>query len=120
MPDSGQSRRPHGNPPQYRRPAPLFFEPPAGHGDEEHFFDLESLTDPGELLGRSTELAVAFQTAADRAVEYQAMAAAQLADPRRFDRLPAAAIADRAGWTEDYAVKMIDYGRELLRKRPTP
>ena len=120
MPESGQTRRPHGNPPQYRRPASLFFEPSAGHGDEEHFFDLESLTDPGELLGRSTELAVAFQAAADRAVEYQAMAAAQLADPRRFDRLPAATIADRAGWTEDYAVKMIDYGRELLRRRPTP
>jgi hypothetical protein len=119
MPDShpaDSSRRPE--PPRYRRPAALFFEPPdEGGTEEEHFFDLESLTDPAELLGRSTELAVAFQAAADRAVEFQAIAAAQLADPKRFDRLPAAAIADRAGWTEDYALKMIDYGRELLRRR---
>lgn len=103
--------------PRFRRPAPLFFEPPGEQPEEEHFFDLESITDPRELLGRATELAVAFQAAADRAVEYQAMAAAQLADTRRFTRLPAAAIADKAGWTEDYAVKMIEYGRRLLARR---
>jgi hypothetical protein len=109
----------HSEPPRFRRPAALFFEPPdeRAEAEEEHFFNLESLTDPAELLGRSTELAVAFQEAADRAVEYQALAAARLADPRRFDCLPAAAIADRAGWTEDYALKMIDYGRELIRRR---
>ncbi|MGP3970214.1 hypothetical protein [Streptomyces sp. 6N223] len=113
---AGSGGRP--GPPRFRRPAALFFDPADERGrEEEHFFDLESLTDPAELLGRSTELAVAFQAAADRAVEYQALAAAQLADPRRFDRLPAAAIADRAGWTEDYAQKMIDYGRELQRRR---
>ncbi|MBL1068438.1 hypothetical protein [Streptomyces sp. 7-21] len=106
--------------PRFRRPAALFFEPPAPEAEEEHFFDLESLTDPRELLGRATELAQAFQAAADRAVDYQAMAAAQLADPARFDRLPAAAVADRAGWTEEYAEKMIDYGRQLLRQRSAP
>ena len=26
--------------------------------------------------------------------------------------------SDRVGWTEDYAVKMIEYGRQLLRQRP--
>ncbi|WP_059012291.1 hypothetical protein [Streptomyces specialis] len=103
---------------RHHRPAPLFFEPPTGQADEEHFFALEKITDPRELLGRATELAVAFQAAADRSVEFQAIAAAQLADPRRFDSLPAAAIADRAGWTEDYAAKMIEYGRELQRRRP--
>ncbi|MDT0342653.1 hypothetical protein [Streptomyces litchfieldiae] len=114
MADSGQAPEP----PRHRRPAALFFEPPADRPDEEHFFALETITDPKELLDRATELAVAFQAAADRSVEFQAMAAAQLADPGRFDALPTAAIADRAGWTEDYAAKMIDYGRELLRRRP--
>lgn len=117
MSDSGQGREPSGTPPQFRRPAGLFFEPPAGPSDEEHFFSLESISDPRELLDRATELATAFQTAADRSVEYQAMAAAQLADPARFDSLSPAAIADRAGWTEDYAVKMIEFGRELRGRR---
>ena len=71
------------------RPAPLLFEPAAAAADPEHFFDLESIDDPRELLARSTELALAFRAATDRAVEFQAMAAAQLADPRRFDRLTA-------------------------------
>ncbi|GAA1931684.1 hypothetical protein GCM10009716_43500 [Streptomyces sodiiphilus] len=118
MSEPGQHPEPRGGAPRFRRPAALFSEPPAGQPDQEHFFDLESITDPRELLARSTELAVAFRTAADRAVEFQAMAAAQLADPKRFDRLPAAAIADRAGWTEDYAGKMIEYGRDLLRGQP--
>jgi hypothetical protein len=106
--------RPAG-PPRPHRPAALFFEPPSAEPDREHFFDLESITDPRRLLDRATELAVAFQAAADRAVDYQAMAAAQLADPARFDRLDPAGIGERAGWTEDYAAKMIEYGRELLR-----
>jgi hypothetical protein len=119
MADSGQdSEGPRGGQRRFQRPAALFFEPPAGRPEREHFFALESITDPRELLERSTELAVAFQAAADRSMEFQAMAAAQLADPGRFDALPAAAVADRAGWTEDYAVKMIEYGRELLRDRP--
>jgi hypothetical protein len=97
------------------RPAPLLFEPAEAAGDPEHFFDLESIEDPGALLTRATELTQAFRAAADRAMEFQAMAAAQLADPRRFDRLTAADIADRAEWTEDYAKKMVEFGRDLMR-----
>ncbi|MER5729451.1 hypothetical protein ABT084_14115 [Streptomyces sp. NPDC002138] len=97
------------------RPAPLLFEPSEAATDPEHFFDLESIEDPRELLARATELALAFRAAQDRAVEFQAMAAAQLADPRRFDRLTAAAIGARAQWSEDYAEKMIDFGEGLLR-----
>ncbi|MBT2395496.1 hypothetical protein [Streptomyces sp. ISL-100] len=97
------------------RPAPLLFEPSEAAADPEHFFDLESMEDPGELLERATELTLAFRTAADRATEYQAIAAAQLADPKRFDRLSAADIAQRADWTEDYAKKMVEFGRDLLR-----
>ncbi|MEU0052831.1 hypothetical protein ABZ299_29285 [Streptomyces sp. NPDC006184] len=97
------------------RPAPLLFEPAEAAADPEHFFDLESMEDPRALLARSTELAQAFRAAADRAVEFQALAAAQLADPRRFDRLTTADIAERAEWTEDYAKKMVEFGRDLLR-----
>ncbi|AOT59054.1 MULTISPECIES: hypothetical protein [Streptomyces] len=104
---SGQQRR--------LRPAPLLFEPAQAAADPEHFFDLESIEDPRDLLARSTELAMAFRAAADRAVEYQAVAAARLADPRRFDRLSTADIARRAEWTEDYAVRMVEFGRDLLR-----
>ncbi|MEU6892316.1 hypothetical protein ABZ934_11055 [Streptomyces sp. NPDC046557] len=97
------------------RPAPLLFEPSEAASDPEHFFDLESIEDPRELLARATELTLAFRAAQDRAVEFQALAAAQLADRRRFDRLPASAIAEQAEWTEDYAVKMIEFGESLLR-----
>ncbi|WP_236245063.1 hypothetical protein [Streptomyces sp. CC210A] len=97
------------------RPGPLLFEPAAAASDPEHFFDLESIEDPRELLSRSTELALAFRAAADRAVEYQAIAAAQLADPRRFDRLTTADIAAQAEWTEDYAQRMVDFGRDLIK-----
>ncbi|MEU6506662.1 MULTISPECIES: hypothetical protein [unclassified Streptomyces] len=97
------------------RPAPLIFEPAEAAGDPEHFFDLESIEDPRALLSRATELAQAFRAAADRAVEFQAVAAAQLADPRRFDRLTPADIAERAEWTEDYAKKMVEFGRDLMR-----
>ncbi|ATW48650.1 hypothetical protein ACWGJT_19715 [Streptomyces xantholiticus] len=97
------------------RPAPLLFEPSEAAADPEHFFDLESMEDPRELLDRATELALAFRAATDRAVEFQAVAAAQLADPGRFDRLTPADIGERAGWTEDYARKMIEFGRDLLR-----
>ncbi|AVH97362.1 MULTISPECIES: hypothetical protein [Streptomyces] len=103
------------------RPAPLIFEPAEASADPEHFFDLESLEDPRELLSRATELTLAFRAAADRATEFQAIAAAQLADPRRFDRLEVADVAERARWTEDYARKMIEFGRDLIRAdgRPT-
>ncbi|MFD3516206.1 hypothetical protein [Streptomyces sp. NPDC058657] len=100
------------------RPAPLLFEPQEAAADPEHFFDLEAIEDPRELLARATELTLAFRAATDRAVEFQAVAAAQLANPKRFDRLTAADIAERAGWTEDYAKKMIDFGRDLLRNQP--
>lgn len=101
--------------PRRLKPAPLLFEPPEATSDCEHFFDLESIEDPKELLARSTELTLAFRAAADRATEFQAMAAAHLADPRRFDRLPLSVIAERADWTEDYAAKMVEFGRGLLR-----
>ncbi|AVH58574.1 MULTISPECIES: hypothetical protein [Streptomyces] len=97
------------------RPAPLLFEPAEAAGDPEHFFGLESIDDPRALLDRATELTQAFRAAADRAVEFQAIAAAQLADPRRFDRLTPAAIADQAEWTEDYAKRMVEFGQDLLR-----
>ncbi|MER5807977.1 hypothetical protein ABT143_07250 [Streptomyces sp. NPDC002033] len=97
------------------RPAPLLFEPSEAATDPEHFFDLESIEDPRELLARATELTLAFRAAQDRAVEFQALAAAQLADPRRFDRLSAQAIAEAAEWTEDYALKMIEFGEDLQR-----
>ena len=101
--------------PRRRKPAPLLFEPPEAVSDPEHFFDLDTIDDPRRLLGRATELALAFQAAADRATEFQAMAAAQLADPKRFDRLPMAVLAERAGWSEDYARKMVEFGRGLMR-----
>ncbi|MFH9421064.1 hypothetical protein [Streptomyces sp. NPDC017529] len=101
--------------PRRLKPAPLLFEPPEATADSEHFFGLESIEDPKELLSRSTELALAFRAAADRATEFQAVAAARLADPKRFDRLPLPAIAERADWTEDYAAKMVEFGRGLLR-----
>ncbi|MGW3328109.1 hypothetical protein [Streptomyces virginiae] len=97
------------------RPAPLLFEPSEAVADPEHFFDLESIEDPRELLTRATELTLAFRAAQDRAVEFQALAAAQLADPRRFDRLSPALIAEQAEWTEDYALKMIEFGETLQR-----
>jgi hypothetical protein len=93
----------------------LLFEPPAGEPEPERFFDLESIEDPTELLRRSTELALAFRAAAERATDFQAVAAAQLADTRRFDALSPAEIAARADWTPDYAAKMVEYGRGLLR-----
>ncbi|MCX4677025.1 hypothetical protein OG413_17240 [Streptomyces sp. NBC_01433] len=106
--------QPERNERQRLRPAPLLFEPSEAAADPEHFFDLESLEDPKDLLARATELTHAFRAAADRAVEFQAMAAAQLADPRRFDRLTVTDVAERAEWTEDYAKKMIEFGRSLL------
>ncbi|MCB5167888.1 hypothetical protein LG634_24030 [Streptomyces bambusae] len=102
------------------RPAPLLFEPSEAVADPEHFFDLESIEDPRELLARATELTLAFRAAQDRAMEFQAVAAAQLADPRRFDSLSAAEVAARAEWTEDYADRMIEFGRGLLSGKHDP
>ncbi|MER8187639.1 hypothetical protein [Kitasatospora sp. NPDC094015] len=98
------------------RPAQLIFEPQADEPEAERFFDLDSIDDPAELLRRSTELTLAFRAAAERASDFQAIAAAQLADPRRFDALTPAEIAARADWTPDYASRMVDYGRGLQRR----
>jgi hypothetical protein len=105
------------DPPRRLRPAPLLFEPEELSAEPERFFQLENIDDPSELLRRSTELALAFRTAAERATDYQAIAAAQLADPGRFDSLSPAEIAARADWTADYAVRMVEYGRSLMRPR---
>lgn len=98
-----------------KRPARLLFEPGAPTGDGgDRFFELESMEDPRELLARATELEQAFRAAADRAAEFQAIAAAQLTDPRRFDRLSTADLARQAGWSEDYAKKMAEWGGALI------
>jgi hypothetical protein len=105
--------------PQRRlRPAPLLFEPGLAEPEQEHFFDLESIEDPRELLARATELTLAFRAAAERASDFQALAAAQLADTRRFDSLSTEEIAATAEWTPDYAAKMVEYGRGLQQRRP--
>lgn len=120
MSEPHSAPEPHPGTARRIRPAQLLFEPPAAVADPEHFFDLESIEDPRELLNRSTELTLAFRAAADRATEFQAIAAAQLADPKRFDRLPVAAIAEQADWSEDYTARMIEFGRELLRDGASP
>lgn len=120
MSEPHSAAHPRTSPAQRLKPAPLLFEPAESTADPEHFFDLESMEDPCELLARATELTLAFRAAADRATEFQAIAAAQLADPTRFDRLSLAMIAERADWTEDYARKMIEFGRELLRDGAVP
>lgn len=98
------------------RPAHLIFEPPAAEPESQRFFDLESIEDPSELLRRSTELALAFQAAAERAADFQAIAAAQLADPKRFDALTPAEIGERVDWGPEYAAKIVEYGRSLLSR----
>ncbi|BFV59224.1 hypothetical protein KCMC57_up43280 [Kitasatospora sp. CMC57] len=103
--------------PRRLRPAQLLFEPPAEAPEEERFFDLESIDDPAELLRRATELTLAFRIAAERAADFQAIAAAQLADTRRFDALSPAEIAARIEWTPDYAARMVEYGQTLLRQQ---
>jgi hypothetical protein len=100
-----------------KRPLHLTGEPPAAIPvDDESFFGLDTIEDPLHLLSRSTELADAFRASARRAEHYQAVAAARLTDPRRFDRMPVADLALLTGWTEEYAAKMAEYGRTLLEK----
>jgi hypothetical protein len=114
MTEPQSAQQPGGDRP--RRPAPLLFEPGApGVENSDRFFDLESMDDPRLLLARATELALAFRAAAERATEFQAIAAAQLADPRRFDRLTYDKLAEQAGWTEDYARRMVEYGEGLIK-----
>ncbi|WP_441245996.1 hypothetical protein [Kitasatospora sp. McL0602] len=108
-----------GTPARRLRPAQLLFEPQAETPEPERFFDLESIDDPAVLLRRSTELTLAFRAAAERAADFQAVAAAQLADPRRFDALSPAELAERADWAPDYALRMIEHGRGLLRQQRT-
>jgi hypothetical protein len=113
-----EGRRPGRERP--KRPVPLLFEPGAAPEEGgDRFFDLESMDDPRQMLARATELAVAFRAAAERATDFQAIAAAQLADPRRFDRLTFAKLAEQAGWTEDYAKKMVEYGEGLIKSGGT-
>ena len=100
-----------------KRPLHLIGELPAAlPAADESFFGLESIEDPLQLLSRSSELADAFGSSARRAENYQAVAAARLTDPRRFDRIPVADLALLTGWTEEYANKMAEYGRTLLDK----
>jgi hypothetical protein len=82
--------------------------------DTESFFGLDAIEDPLQLLSRATDLAEAFRTSARRAGDYQAVAAARLTDPRRFDRMPIEDLALLTGWTEEYATKMAEYGRTLV------
>jgi hypothetical protein len=113
---SRESRETHGSrADRPKRPAPLLFEPGVPYdAGSDRFFELESMDDPRQLLARATELERAFRTAADRASEFQAIAAAQLTDPRRFDRITPADLAEQAGWTEDYARKMAEWGQGLI------
>ena len=97
------------------RPAPLLFEPAEVASDPEHFFDLESIDDPRALTARASEVTQALRRAGCVAAEFESMAGAQPADPRRFDRLTTADIAERAEWTEDYTKKMVEFGRDLIR-----
>jgi primase-polymerase (primpol)-like protein len=101
-----------------KRPLHLIGDPPAAvPADTESFFGLDAIEDPLQLLSRSTELADAFRASASRAEHYQAVAAARLTDPRRFDRMPVADLALLTGWTEEYATKMAEFGRTLLERR---
>jgi hypothetical protein len=113
MTEPQPAQRPRAERP--KRPAALLFEPGTPvEQDGDRFFELESMDDPRKLLARATELAEAFRAAAERATDFQAMAAAQLTDPRRFDRLTFASLAEHAGWTEDYAKRMAEYGDGLI------
>jgi hypothetical protein len=99
------------------RPLQLRGEPPLPlPSDTESFFGLDAIEDPLALLSRSTDLAEAFRESARRAGDYQAIAAARLTDPRRFDRMPIQDLALITGWTEVYAAKMAEYGRTLIEK----
>ncbi|MGH3417453.1 MAG: hypothetical protein ACRDVE_15000 [Actinocrinis sp.] len=100
------------------RPVPLSFEPAADEPETARFFGLDEITDAAELLERATGLHSAFRAAADRAGAYQAIAAAELTDPRRFDRLTYGELADRIGVTEAVAETMAERGRQILKGEP--
>ena len=69
MPQPQSEPDPQGGRPRFRRPAPLKFDPVSAASDPEHFFDLESVENPSELLRRATELAVAFRDLVDGYIE---------------------------------------------------
>jgi hypothetical protein len=107
MPDSTDHREAVASGRRRMKPAPLLFDPVETGIEPERFFDLESVEDPAELLDRSTRLLHAFRAVMDQATEYQALAAARLADERRSPEQ----IAQQAGWAPEYAQRMIEYGR---------
>ena len=94
-------------------PVPLLFEPGAPEPEQARFFGLDELADPAELLQRATELADAFRAAAERAAAYQALAAAELTDPRRFDRLTFAELGERIGLSPAAAQTLAERGQRL-------
>lgn len=97
-------------------PVPLSFEPGMPEPDQARFFGLDEITDPTELLGRATELTDAFRAAAERAAAYQALAAAELTDPRRFDRLTYAELGERLGLSPADAQTLAERGQRLTAK----
>lgn len=96
------------------RPVPLTYDPVIPEPESPRFFGLDEIADPAELLERATALADAFRAAADRAGAYQAIAAAELTDPRRFDRLTYPELADRIGCTPAVAETLAGRGRQIL------
>ena len=101
------------------RPVPLLYEPAADEPDANRFFGLDEITDAAELLERATDLHAAFRAAADRAGAYQAIAAAELTDPRRFDRITYPELAERLGCTPAMAETVAERGRQLLKNGDT-
>lgn len=97
------------------RPVPLLYEPAAQEPHDNRFFGLDEITDAAELLERATDLHTAFRAAADRASAYQAIAAAELTDPRRFDRITYPELAERIGVTPAIAETMAERGRQILK-----
>ncbi len=97
------------------RPVPLLYEPAAEEPQDNRFFGLDEITDAAELLERATDLHTAFRAAADRAGAYQAIAAAELTDPRRFDRISYPDLAERIGVTPAVAETLAERGRQILK-----
>lgn len=94
-------------------PVPLLFEPGGPEPEQARFFGLDEIADPADLLQRATELADAFRAAAERATAYQALAAAELTDPRRFDRLTFAELGERLGLSPAAAQTLAERGQRL-------
>lgn len=97
-------------------PVPLLFEPGMPEPEQARFFGLDEIADPAELLGRATELAEAFRAAAERAAAYQALAAHELTDPRRFDRLTFAELGERIGLSPADAQTLAERGQRLAAR----